>query len=93
MDKKIVDVSSEILDILQRVQGVSGVSEDVLLTYVVVVKSDEHKEGAEAIGHTLIAQANKFNINLDIGVYTEAEVKEAQDKLIELNNKNTSFKS
>ncbi len=91
MEKEMVEVSTEVLDILRRTKGVSGVAEEITLSYIVVVRQPEDKTNVEQIAHVLQSQAKGFVI--DVGVYTEQEVKEAQDRLIEHTSKNTTFKS
>jgi histidinol dehydrogenase len=81
--KDLLEMATELRNILGSIQGVKAVQEGLTLSYCVVVGEDSEKPDAEAVAEKLSAQAEHYGISLDIVVATEADLKEAADKLKE----------
>lgn len=84
---EIVDMSNELVDILGRINGAINVEEQLALQYVVTLKTEEDKEGAEKVAQTLMDQANAHHISLEIMLATEAEIADAKKRLESLMEK------
>ncbi len=93
MQKEVPAIAEELTNLLSQVKGVKKVSEELTLSYLCVIGSEEDREGVEKVGVTLADQARKYGFVLDIIPVTEEEVKVAKDRMAEHLAQNTTFKS
>ena len=92
-ENELPEFMQEMRTLLGSINGAKGVSETFSLSYVVMVEKEEDKQTVEKIANMLTEQAaQKYAIDLEIVPATEAEMKEAAEKLKEFQaSKNGSF--
>jgi len=93
MDKNISDVVNELTGIFSQIKGVKKVSENLTLTYVVVVSGDDCRENVEKVGSALASQAKKYGFEIDVVTATEEEIQQAKEKAAAFLQQNATFKS
>jgi hypothetical protein len=74
----------EMRDLLGSINGCKGrINETISLSYVVVVDTDEQKEGVEKIAEVLTTQATNYAIDLEIVPALQSEIDEAREALLQ----------
>lgn len=75
---QILDMAKELRQILSSISGLSRVEENVYLQYLLVAQDEETKEKASSIAQLLAKQAEEHNVELEIVVLTEDQLKEVK---------------
>lgn len=83
MLENIEEVTKELFKIVSQIKGVRGVSQNLCLTYVAEVETEEQKINVEKVGEHLSQQARKYGFELEVAAATSEEIKLAQEKLKE----------
>lgn len=93
MDKNVSEIVNELTGIFSQIKGVKKVSENLTLTYVVVISDEESRTSVEKVGEVLSQQSKKYGFEIDVVTATEEEIQLAKQKASDYFNQNKTFKS
>jgi len=93
MDSNTHEIVKELTSIFSQIGGVKKVSENLTLTYVVVVADEDSKQNVEKVGSLLSQQAKKYGFELEVVPATEEEIQQAKDKASEYVRNSITFKA
>lgn len=83
MEKEVPEIAEELNSLLSQIKGVTKVSEELTLSYIVQISDEENRSDVEKVGLVLAEQAKGYGFTLEVIPVTEEEVQLAKQKLEE----------